>query len=148
MNHTDLVSMALPVLHEVLDRDNVILQRPQMGAEDFAVFAELVPAFYFMLGVRNEEKGITAMLHTQEFDVDEDAIPLGVELLSRLVLLPLLAALAYEYIRWTARNIETPIVRWLVKPNLALQRLTTREPKIITSTVNPIASAAIEPRCR
>jgi amidohydrolase len=57
-----------------------------MGAEDFAVFAELVPAFYFMLGVRNEQKGITAMLHTPEFDVDEDSIPLGAELLCRLIL--------------------------------------------------------------
>ncbi len=86
MNHADLVAMALPVLQETLGRANVILQSPQMGAEDFAVFAELVPAFYFMLGVRNEKKGITAMLHTPEFDVDEDAMPLGVELLSRLVL--------------------------------------------------------------
>lgn len=86
MNHAGLVVMALPVLQEVLGRDNVIMQKPQMGAEDFAVFAELVPAFYFMLGVRNEKRGITAMLHTPEFDVDEDAIPLGVESLSRLVL--------------------------------------------------------------
>jgi amidohydrolase len=86
VNHPDLVTMALPLLQEVLGRENVILHKPQMGSEDFAVFAELVPAFYFMLGVRNEKKGITAMLHTPEFDVDEDAIPLGVELLSRLVL--------------------------------------------------------------
>lgn len=55
-------------------------------------------------------------------------MPMALRLLSRLVLLPLLAALAYEYIRWTARHIESPVVRLMVKPNLALQRLTTREP--------------------
>jgi uncharacterized protein YqhQ len=49
---------------------------------------------------------------------------------SRILLLPLLAGLAYEYIRWTANHIHTPLVRILVKPNLALQHLTTREPSL------------------
>lgn len=46
----------------------------------------------------------------------------------RLLLIPILASLAYEYIRWTARHLNSPIVRWIIKPNLALQRLTTEEP--------------------
>ncbi len=49
-------------------------------------------------------------------------------LVSRVLLLPLLAVLAYEYIRWTANHMDSALVRLLVKPNLALQRLTTREP--------------------
>jgi uncharacterized protein YqhQ len=55
-------------------------------------------------------------------------LPAAARLASRVILLPVLAALAYEYIRFTARHIESPIVRALVIPNLALQRLTTREP--------------------
>jgi uncharacterized protein YqhQ len=55
-------------------------------------------------------------------------LPIGWRLASRIALLPVLAGLAYEYIRWTARHMDSPVVRWLVKPNLALQRLTTREP--------------------
>lgn len=47
---------------------------------------------------------------------------------SRILLLPLLAGIAYEYIRWTANHLENTFVRWLIKPNLMLQRLTTREP--------------------
>ncbi|NJN44378.1 MAG: DUF1385 domain-containing protein [Anaerolineae bacterium] len=47
---------------------------------------------------------------------------------TRILLIPVLAALAYEYIRWTATRLDSPFVRWLIKPNLALQRLTTREP--------------------
>ncbi len=49
-------------------------------------------------------------------------------LLVRVLLIPVLAGLAYEYLRLTARYINNPIVRVLIAPNLALQRLTTREP--------------------
>jgi uncharacterized protein YqhQ len=47
---------------------------------------------------------------------------------SRLIFLPAIAGLAYEYIRFTANFIDNPIVKWMIKPNLALQHLTTREP--------------------
>ena len=55
-------------------------------------------------------------------------LPLVWRLLSRIVLLPVLAGLSLEYIRWTANHLGSPLVRWLIKPNLALQSLTTREP--------------------
>jgi uncharacterized protein YqhQ len=51
-------------------------------------------------------------------------------LLSRVLLLPVLAGLAYEYIRFTANHLDSPLVRWLVRPNLALQHMTTREPDL------------------
>ena len=53
-----------------------------------------------------------------------------VKLLTRVVLVPVLASVSYEYIRWTARNLESPFVRALIKPNMALQRLTTNEPDL------------------
>jgi uncharacterized protein YqhQ len=49
-------------------------------------------------------------------------------LISRILLIPVLVGIAYEYLRWTANHIKSPIVRFIVKPNLALQSLTTREP--------------------
>ncbi|HEY5902503.1 MAG TPA: DUF1385 domain-containing protein, partial [Anaerolineales bacterium] len=55
-------------------------------------------------------------------------LPLMWRLASRVLLIPVLAGLALEYIRWTANNLDKPFVRWLIKPNLALQHLTTREP--------------------
>ena len=51
-------------------------------------------------------------------------------LASRVLLLPALAGLAYEYIRWTASHLQVPLVRWMVRPNLAFQRLTTRQPDL------------------
>lgn len=56
-------------------------------------------------------------------------MPLGARLASRLLLVPLLAGLAYEYIRWTARLRPGAWQRALLAPNLALQRLTTRDPE-------------------
>jgi uncharacterized protein YqhQ len=49
-------------------------------------------------------------------------------LISRVLLIPVLVGIAYEYLRWTANHIKSPFVRFIVKPNLALQSLTTREP--------------------
>ncbi len=49
-------------------------------------------------------------------------------LASRVLLIPVLAGISVEYIRWTANHLDSPIVRLLIKPNLALQSLTTREP--------------------
>jgi uncharacterized protein YqhQ len=56
--------------------------------------------------------------------------PLSLEwrLISRILMIPVLAGIAYEYLRWTADHITNPFVRIIVKPNLALQSLTTREP--------------------
>jgi uncharacterized protein YqhQ len=49
-------------------------------------------------------------------------------LVSRLALLPVLAGISYEFIRLTARFADRTWMRFLIGPNLALQRLTTREP--------------------
>jgi uncharacterized protein YqhQ len=50
--------------------------------------------------------------------------------LTRLLMLPLIAGIAYEFIRFAAKNMDDPTVRAIVAPNLALQRLTTREPDL------------------
>jgi uncharacterized protein YqhQ len=47
---------------------------------------------------------------------------------SRVLLLPLIAGLSYELLRWSARHDRTPFVKLLIAPGLALQRLTTGEP--------------------
>jgi uncharacterized protein YqhQ len=55
-------------------------------------------------------------------------LPMFWRLASRVLLIPVLAGIAVEYIRWTANHLDSPIVRIMIKPNLALQSLTTREP--------------------
>lgn len=55
-------------------------------------------------------------------------LPVLWRLISRILLIPVLAGIALEYIRWTANHLDSSIVRWMIRPNLALQSLTTREP--------------------
>jgi uncharacterized protein YqhQ len=55
-------------------------------------------------------------------------LPMIWRLLSRILFIPILAGIAIEYIRWTANHLNNPIVQLLIKPNLALQHLTTRTP--------------------
>lgn len=49
-------------------------------------------------------------------------------LLSRIVLIPLIAAISYEVIRWSGKYSGNPLVRLITGPSLALQALTTKEP--------------------
>lgn len=49
---------------------------------------------------------------------------------SRILLIPVIAAISYEFIRWSARRYANPVVRTLISPSLALQKLTTNEPEL------------------
>ena len=52
-----------------------------MGVEDFAYYIEKVPGAFFNLGVGNKAKGITAPLHNDKFDIDEEeSLAIGVKL--------------------------------------------------------------------
>lgn len=53
---------------------------------------------------------------------------LWLSILSRIVLIPVIAALGYEFVRFSAAHSDNPIVRSLIIPGLWLQSLTTREP--------------------
>ena len=56
-------------------------------------------------------------------------LPLGLRLLSRIVLIPFVAAVSYELIRFASQHRNIFLFDWfIVRPSLALQSLTTREP--------------------
>ena len=85
MNDPALTRASRPALERVYGRASVLEVKPQMGAEDFARFAEKVPALYVKMGVRNEARGITAMIHTEDFDLDERVLPLGVRAMATMI---------------------------------------------------------------
>ncbi|MFN8528222.1 MAG: DUF1385 domain-containing protein [Anaerolineae bacterium] len=62
-------------------------------------------------------------------------------ILSRVLLIPVIAGIAYEVIRFTAKNLDNPLVRIIIIPNLALQHLTTRPPD---NTMLEVAIAAFK----
>jgi amidohydrolase len=85
VNEAALTRASVPSLERVYGAAQTREVEPQMGAEDFSAFAERVPALYIKMGVRNEARGITAMIHTEDFDIDEAVLPLGVRAMSTLV---------------------------------------------------------------
>lgn len=78
-NDLDLERRTVELLRESVGDDAVVPHPPQLGAEDFSAFSRRVPGCYLFLGVRNEKKGITHMIHTPRFDVDEACIPFAVD---------------------------------------------------------------------
>ncbi len=63
-----------------------IIDRAEMGGEDFAFFSRKVPATMFRLGVGNSAKGTTHSLHSPLFMLDEDALPIGAAALARIAM--------------------------------------------------------------
>lgn len=53
---------------------------------------------------------------------------LAARMVSRIILLPLVAGISYEFLKFAGKNIKNPVVRVLSAPGLWLQKLTTREP--------------------
>lgn len=85
-NDPKLVAATLPTIKRVIGESNITTPLPQMGAEDFSLFQKVVPGFFYFLGVGNKEKGITAMIHTPEFEADEEALVIGVKVMSSVLL--------------------------------------------------------------
>ena len=62
-------------------------------------------------------------------------------ILSRVVLIPLIAGISYEIIRFAGRHEDNPVIRVVMAPGLALQWMTTKHPD---SAQVEVAIAALE----
>lgn len=85
-NEPALVEETLPTIRRVVGDKNALAIKPFMPAEDFSHYQKIVPGFYYFLGVGNRAKGITAGWHTQDFDVDEESLVVGVKVMSNVLL--------------------------------------------------------------
>ncbi len=85
-NDEDLTSLAKHGAIEYLGNENVIDLDTWMAAEDFAYYSQIIPACFYRLGTRNEKKGIVSSVHTPTFDIDEDALNIGVGLMAYLAI--------------------------------------------------------------
>ncbi|MBK9191715.1 MAG: amidohydrolase [Crocinitomicaceae bacterium] len=77
-NNPDLTQRSKEILKQALGESNVIDLPIRMTGEDFAFFAQKVPAAFIRIGVRNEGKGIIHGVHNARFDIDENALMTGV----------------------------------------------------------------------
>jgi amidohydrolase len=80
---TDIVQDAA---REVVGPDNVAEGPLMVVSEDMSEFLNRVPGCFFFVGSRNEEKGFTYGHHHARFDVDEEALGIGIETMTRSVL--------------------------------------------------------------
>ncbi|HMN43726.1 MAG TPA: M20/M25/M40 family metallo-hydrolase [Povalibacter sp.] len=76
VNNPDLVARTLPTLQRVAGKDRVVVTPLQTGAEDFAFYAQLVPSFFFYVGVTppNTDVAKAATNHSPLFYIDEPAL--------------------------------------------------------------------------
>jgi hippurate hydrolase len=77
-NNEGVTAEARNLAAEYLGTDKVLDTEVRMAAEDFAFYSQIVPACFFRLGTGNIARGITSGVHTPTFDVDENAIEVGI----------------------------------------------------------------------
>ncbi len=76
-NHPELTRRIRSAAEMYVGKENVVDIDITLAAEDFAYYSQIIPASFYRLGTRNEQKGITSYVHTPTFDIDEDALKLG-----------------------------------------------------------------------
>lgn len=77
------------VTHKLAKKAELVLGKQKvhelpirLTSEDFAYYSQLIPACFFRLGVRNDEKGIVYSVHHPKFDIDSDALKTGMQIMS------------------------------------------------------------------
>ena len=87
INTNSMVDLVRNATEELLGKENVVmLEKPSMGVEDFAYFVQEAPGAFYRLGVGNAAKGIVQPLHTNLFDVDEEALVVAAAVHARVAL--------------------------------------------------------------
>ncbi|NLR93201.1 MULTISPECIES: M20 metallopeptidase family protein [Flammeovirga] len=84
VNEPELTRRNKKAAIEYLGEENVVDLDIWLAAEDFSYYSQEMDACFYRLGTRNEAKGITSSVHTPTFDIDEDALEIGVGLMAWL----------------------------------------------------------------
>jgi amidohydrolase len=66
---------------QFMGQDNVVELPIRLTSEDFSYYSQEIPVCFFRLGVRNESKGIIHGVHHPKFDIDENALLTGIEMM-------------------------------------------------------------------
>ena len=86
INDEQTTADAIKLAAEFLGKENVIALDLRMTGEDFAFFAQRIPACFYRLGTGNISKGITSGVHTPTFNIDESALQTGMGLMAWLAI--------------------------------------------------------------
>jgi hippurate hydrolase len=83
-NDPAFTEIAWKLADDYMGADNVLETEMRMGAEDFGYYSQQIPGCFFRLGVRNEAAGIIHNVHTPHFNIDENAIEIGMGMMAWL----------------------------------------------------------------
>ena len=87
INDDKMVDVIVEAAKEVVGAENCIdLEDPVMGGEDFSEYLQIVPGAFFRLGTCNKEKETCVSQHNSRFNVDDDALQIGMKILSSAAL--------------------------------------------------------------
>ena len=81
-----LTNQASDYAKEFLGYSNVVDLSIRMTAEDFSYYSREVPSCFYRLGTGNVNAGIVNGLHTSRFDIDEEALKVGMGLMAYLAI--------------------------------------------------------------
>ncbi len=84
LNDEALNAFARKKGEEYIGAENVETTELRMGAEDFAYYSHQIPGCFFRIGAGNKAKGITSGVHTPTFNIDENAIEMGMGMMAWL----------------------------------------------------------------
>lgn len=82
VNEPQLTSAARKAAEEYLGAENVVDLDLWPAAEDFSYYSQVANACFYRLGTGNKAKGIQSAVHTPTFDIDEDALEIGMGLMA------------------------------------------------------------------
>lgn len=82
VNEPQLTSAARKAAEEYLGAENVVDLDLWPAAEDFSYYSQVANACFYRLGTGNKAKGIQSAVHTPTFDIDEDALEIGMGLMT------------------------------------------------------------------
>jgi len=83
-NDPAFTETAWKLADDYMGAQNVLETEMRMGAEDFGYYTQQIPGCFFRLGVRNEAAGIIHNVHTPHFNIDENAIEIGMGMMAWL----------------------------------------------------------------
>jgi amidohydrolase len=86
VNDPGMAEHVRSVAAELFGEHRVVEHPLQMGAEDFSYFLEQCPGAFWFVGSKNEERGLTWGHHHPRFDIDEESMSTGIELMTETVL--------------------------------------------------------------
>ncbi len=84
INEPQLTARTHSHMVEYMGEENVVELPIRLTAEDFSYYSQQADACFYRLGTGNSELGITSAVHTPTFDVDEQALEIGMGLMAYL----------------------------------------------------------------